>query len=403
MKRLLRSFYISIAIELLLIIPISLATADTKKPSLLLVHLAPTWGGISQYITKLYKSLVIDGFDVDVLIKDSSKIHEEFKKQKLPCYTFTQAGNSFSTTLFKKLCSICSEKEIDLIHFNYPPATAIVAPQIKRLFNVKTLFTWHSPAIPEAEIIRNFDYVSAVSKDVATQIESMNSTKRLKIKKIWHTPPCADNERFLNYTPTQSRSAFFQNTFGVQTDNLPVVCMIASLTDFKNHDCLIRAFNHLVHTLKTPAHLMIVGKGNLKTKLEQLTAQLDLQNYVHFLGFFKEVPDIYYHSDIKVLSSKGESFGAVIVEAALMKKPIIISDHVAAANYIIFDKKNGLLFKDNDPIDLAIKIKYLIDHKDYASGLGHAAFNFVKENFSSTAMIDRIKNVYCSILNDEQK
>jgi glycosyltransferase involved in cell wall biosynthesis len=82
-----------------------------------------------------------------------------------------------------------------------------------------------------------------------------------------------------------------------------------------------------------------------------------------------------------------------------MKKPIIISDHIAAANYIIFDKKTGLLFKDNDPIDLALKIKYLIDHKESASTLGLEACNFVKEHFSSTAMIDRIKNVYVEIFN----
>jgi len=395
-----RNACLSLSILFLLTAPIHTDTVQQqKKPSILLVHLAPTWGGISQYITKLYKSLVADDFQVSVLIKKPSKIYDEFERQELPCYAFSKGKGDFSDALLKKLCTICSEKKIDIIHFNYPPATYTIAPTIKHLFGVTTLFTWHSPAIPGKEIIRSFDYVSAVSKDVVEQIEIMNRSQRLKIKKIWHTPPCTDNERFLSYVPTQTRADFFQNSFGVITDALPVVSMIASLTEFKNHQCLIHAFSHLVHGLKTPAHLMIVGQGSLETQLKKLTAQLNLQKYVHFLGFSKEVPDIYYHSDIKVLSSKGESFGAVIVEAALMKKPIIISDHIAAANYIIFDKKTGLLFKDNDPIDLALKIKYLIDHKESASTLGLEACNFVKEHFSSTAMIDRIKNVYVEIFN----
>jgi glycosyltransferase involved in cell wall biosynthesis len=173
--------------------------------------------------------------------------------------------------------------------------------------------------------------------------------------------------------------------------------MAASLTPYKNHECLIYAFHNLVHTLKTPAHLMIIGVGRLQEKIEKLINTLNLQENVHLLGFSKEVPAIYYHSDIKVLSSSGESFGAVIVEAALLKKPIIVSDQIAAANYIIFDRQTGLLFKNNDPQDLALQIKTLIGNKELRDALGLAAYELVRKNFTSDSLIANILHMYSDV------
>ncbi len=377
-----------------------IAIPDNSKPSILLVHLAPTWGGISQYITKLYKNLLNDGYEVCVLIKENSKIQKEFDKQNLHYFTFKKNKKLFAESLLRSLIVVCSKRKIDIIHFNYPPQSHLVAKRIKELFPVKTLFTWHSPAIPAPEIISSFDYVAAVSKDVVDHIEDMNHCLRLKKKKVWHTPPCVDDERFLNFTTSQSSGAFFKKRFNIDIGDNPVVVMAASFTEYKNHECLLQAIHYLVYTLKTPVKLMLVGDGVLRGKIEKSIILLNLQNWVHILGFSDEVPAIFYHSDINVLSSKGESFGAVIVEAALLKKPIIVSDQIAAANYIIFNQKTGLLFKNNDPVDLALKIKVIIDNKDLQERLGKNVFELVRESFTSESLIKNIKKMYHDVYID---
>ena len=72
-----------------------------------------------------------------------------------------------------------------------------------------------------------------------------------------------------------------------------------------------------------------------------------------FFFWFKEMPIMYYISDLVVSSSiEPEAFGRVSVEAQSMQKPIIASDHGGSKETII-NGKTGFLFKNNSPESLA--------------------------------------------------
>lgn len=370
-------------------------TSQEKKPHILLVHFARTWGGISQHVNKLYKALLDDEYKASILIATKSRLKAELDSQGLDYV----ACDPHSRDIFNIVKQICQEKKIDLIHFNWPPTLAYTAAAIKRHIRVQTIFTHHGPWVLPTRYLKCFDYVSGVNKSVVEQMQEKNRRKKLKVKKIIITPPAFDDVKFTSFKPQYSKSDFFEKYLGITLMKCPTLCMVANLSECKDHQFLFAALHKLIYEFKQPVQMMLAGEGALKNELQNLSKALRLQDFVHFLGFTKDIPELLYHSDIKVLSSQFESFGVALVEAALMKKPIIISQQIGAADLLILHEKTGLLYKHKNVDDLALSIKRLIDEPLFAEKLGRNACNHIRTNFSSTSIISKIKNFYDDVHN----
>ncbi len=124
----------------------------------------------------------------------------------------------------------------------------------------------------------------------------------------------------------------------------------------KSLDTLIRAMPHIVKS-HPDVHLLMVGGGHQRDKLEKLVRKLQVVNHVSFLGLVTEEDKInaYNASSIFVLPSIAELEGMVILEAMACGKPIIVADApMSASRYFV--NGNGFLFKALDSGDLAKKV-----------------------------------------------
>lgn len=108
--------------------------------------------------------------------------------------------------------------------------------------------------------------------------------------------------------------------------------------------------------------LLLVGDGNLKKDCEKIVSQHGLLNRVKFLGSRSDISQLLKTSDIVIQSSNWEGFGLSAVEGMAAGKPVVASN-VPGLNDIV--RNAGLLFKKNDPKDLAEKIMQLSDRKFY--------------------------------------
>ena len=59
---------------------------------------------------------------------------------------------------------------------------------------------------------------------------------------------------------------------------------------------------------------------------------------------------------------------------------------------------NGLLYKSNEYIDLAEKIKYFIDNKEKMCIMGKNAYNYALNNFTAERNAEELYNIYCKLL-----
>lgn len=110
---------------------------------------------------------------------------------------------------------------------------------------------------------------------------------------------------------------------------------------------------------------------------------MGLSSSVQFLGSVphKDVWKLYAESDILVHIPLDEPFGLVPIEAALLKKPSIVSNH-GGPSEIVVDSITGLNVDALNPNDVAEKIEYLFENVEVAKKMGEAAYCFVKRNMT---------------------
>jgi glycosyltransferase involved in cell wall biosynthesis len=99
---------------------------------------------------------------------------------------------------------------------------------------------------------------------------------------------------------------------------------VASLVPVKDQDCLLEAFAKVAAS-ESHAHLHIVGEGPRGRELKQLVERRELRERVSFHGqvAHHDLPTYYRAADLVVLSSRFESQGMVILEAAACGCPSV--------------------------------------------------------------------------------
>lgn len=152
----------------------------------------------------------------------------------------------------------------------------------------------------------------------------------------------------------------------------PRILAVGRLAKDKKLDTLIRAMREVtdVH----PAHLLLVGRGDDRERLEALAHDLDLASHVHFLGFVPEgdLPAIYRHSDIFTIASDVEVQSIPTLQAAATGLPIVAAD-AAALPELVDDNKNGFLAAPNDPAAFAAAFREILDDPERAEAFGQAS------------------------------
>ncbi len=108
-------------------------------------------------------------------------------------------------------------------------------------------------------------------------------------------------------------------------EGVPVIVNVARLTDAKGHDHLIRSFCK-VREMIPESRLLLVGDGDRKKDLVDLTRSLDVDGHVFFAGFQENPYRFLHRSDVFVLSSHYEGFPNALLEALACGVPVISTD-----------------------------------------------------------------------------
>ena len=108
--------------------------------------------------------------------------------------------------------------------------------------------------------------------------------------------------------------------------NVHVVGTFGRLEPVKNHEFLLRVFDHLAGT---PTALFIGGEGQLRTKLEQQRNQLDTRDRIFMPGHCANVPELLGNLfDCFVLPSKTEGLPVSMIEAIAAGLYVVCTDAI---------------------------------------------------------------------------
>lgn len=111
------------------------------------------------------------------------------------------------------------------------------------------------------------------------------------------------------------------------------------------------------------ARFIIVGDGEEKEQLYQLVQTKKLQEKVLFLGYHNDIQNVMSQLDFVVLSSLWEGLPLTPIEAYSVGKTVI-GTAVDGTPEIIRDGVDGYLIEPCNPVQLAEKMNWLIEHPE---------------------------------------
>jgi glycosyltransferase involved in cell wall biosynthesis len=170
----------------------------------------------------------------------------------------------------------------------------------------------------------------------------------------------------------------------------PVIVMVARFAAQKDHATLLEALSGL-QNLRW--RLLLVGDGELQTRVSHHIAALGLTKRVTILPAETNVSRLLMASQIFVLSTHFEALPISILEAMRAGLPVIATN-VGGVAESVHHKETGLLVNHADAAGLQEALATLITNPDLRLKMGNAGHRLWKAQFTASTMAARTVEVY---------
>jgi glycosyltransferase involved in cell wall biosynthesis len=217
--------------------------------------------------------------------------------------------------------------------------------------------------------------VMAICSETAKQLQSIGVPKD-RVHVVFDT---------IDFKDTLERSRQAVESPLPFLERRPRLLIPATLIPAKGQDTAIRAVSRLKSEGLDPV-LWLTGDVRVNDYsyydyLKKTIEDLGLKENVHLLGWRNDVPAIMMQADIVLLPTHSEGFGHVILEAMLLRRPVIATP-VGGIKDSIEDGINGLFIPVNDDKALAAKIKLLHTDTKLVAKLTENGYRTVTERFN---------------------
>jgi glycosyltransferase involved in cell wall biosynthesis len=312
--------------------------------------------GSERYLLNILPELKKRGLDVSFLLLQhptSSKINAEFisdlESAQIPVFIINSYF-SISPLLLVKILHLVKQKNFNILHTNLIHADFLGA-LIKRLFlpSIKILSTKHGYKEKfQAEYGLDYsklrhDLFFKISKWAASQADSVVCISK-SLENFYKASLIVEQKKIstilygfdFSYKSCDQNQAKYR--FGT-----PQLIVTGRLEPVKQHNLLLNILPKL-KLLFPDLSVAMVGNGSLMEDLKKLSLELNIHNFVHWLGYQDNVHSYIANSDLMVVPSRAEGFGLVILEAWFHAKPVIGFD-VPALCDIVEHNKDGILIQ----------------------------------------------------------
>lgn len=181
------------------------------------------------------------------------------------------------------------------------------------------------------------------------------------------------------------------------------ILSVGRLVEIKGHEYVVRAMAKLRRQI--PAlHYDIVGEGPLRSRLESLVAELDLQNTVTLHGALAgaETKRLMNEAHLFVLASVNvqgdqEGQGLVLQEAQACGLPVVATRHGALPEGMV-EGETGFLVPERDADGLAAQLQSLAEGAECWAALGHCGRSFVTGRYDIRRLNSYLVELYAQAI-----
>ena len=288
-------------------------------------------GGVERVILNYFTHMNLENYDVHIVTQGESdkKCLYEFEKLNFHVHTVTKKSKNIFKN-FKDIHSILKSNEFDIVHAHMT-VTNVFPLMIAKICGIKVRINHVHLCYQKLSLVKRImcfigilfsTHYFACSEDAAI---SVFGKKMINKKKVNILNNAIEIEKF-NFDYEMRMN--IRNELGI--NDKFVIGNVARFVPQKNHKFLIDVFNEVLK-YKKDAYLLLIGTGPLQEEIKSKIRDLEIEEYVEFLGSKQDVEKYYQAMDIFLLPSLFEGLGIALVEAQVSGLQCIASDRIPDA------------------------------------------------------------------------
>lgn len=307
--------------------------------------------------------------------------------------------------------------KIDIIHSQTEFGIGTLARIIGKQLNIPVVHTYHTMYDDYIYYVTKgyFDYLGHklleeftkfyCDKTISELIVPTEKVRQNFLKKyqfdrdINIVPTGLELNRFFEENINKTVLKTYKEEFNINKNDF-IISYLGRVAKEKNISFLINAMPKIIEYNKN-IKLLICGSGNDLDNLKKLAEKKKVSSNIIWTGLYPyELAPYYYHlGSAFVLASKTETQGITVIEALASSKPVIcIKDK--SFDGTVYDKYNGLIFKNEK--EYIEKIKFIYENqnilKEYSQNARKSIEKYSMENFGKN-----IVKVYEKALANKKK
>jgi len=306
------------------------------------------------------------------------------------------------------------QRNISVVHFHGFSKKTILVITLAKIFRKKIVqkMTSLGEDDPIALIKKPFGFIKFFffsMADVFVSVSPFMSKKFIESKlsacKLITTPNGVDIDRFSPVRSYEEKNNL-RKKLGLPESTF-IIMFVGFFSEDKGPDILIEAYKIVKKNIKADMRVLFVGstkgmyyeiKAILVKKIMNEIKDNYLQKDIIFVEKTLEIEDYYRCSDLFVLPSKREGLSNALLEAMASGLPCVSSNLDGVVDYLISDKKEGMLFNSGDIYGLSSAICKVFEDRKLAKDLGCNAREKVIKNFSIKIIAEQYKKLYNNLL-----
>jgi glycosyltransferase involved in cell wall biosynthesis len=280
------------------------------------------------------------------------------------------------------------EGQVDVVHSHRShdhTLAALARPRKTNVSLVRTLHTERSLAKKRDWQLRHADGLVTISERNRRELQERGV---IPPERIVAVEGAVDSQRF---RPGEGGDRV-RGQAGVPPD-APVAGIVARMKPDRGHQLLLRAWSKVAQQLPS-ARLLVAGRGELEQDLRRQAGQAGLKDSVAFIGYRRDLPQVYRALDLKVLLAPGnDGTCRAALEAMASGVPVLAAER-GALGEIVRDGQTGRVVPADDPDVLASAMIQLLGDRQGLVEMGRQARAEAQSRFTIERQAGEIEGLY---------
>ncbi len=344
---------------------------DLQFMKILNTIFSQTTGGVDSVFCNYNKCLIDDGHELFLAISNNKYCNYQASK------IFKLKNISPILDCFH-LLYICYKIKPDVI-ICHSPRSMIMAGYLKYFIKAKSIAINHSMSYKKS---MKCDYVISVNQEINDALVKCGFPSK---KSFVLSNAIEVSEKFKSK----------------KLSPIVKIGLYGRLDYNKGFDILIKAAK-IINERGVDFRLKLGGfetsEGLRWQDIKKMTLDAGIKEKCQFIGKIVDKKTFFTDVDLFCAPSRHEAFGMVMLEAFLYSTLVISSD-TDGGKQLIKDQESGLLFKNENPSDLADKIILATERPDTYNIMTKNAYRELKDKYSLDILQKRLENILLKIIN----